>query len=67
MMAKSITDADAFKEWVAIMGFKSQTETARSLQVHRNTIVNYETGKQPVPYVVKLAMRALRHNMEPWK
>lgn len=62
-----MTDADSFKEWVAKMGYSSQTETGRALQVHRNTIVNYETGKREVPYTTRLAMQALYHKLEPWK
>lgn len=48
------------------MEFKNQASTAAALGVHRNTVVNYETGKTPIPLVTALAMAALYHRIKPW-
>lgn len=65
--SKSITPAEAFRGWASLMGYKNQSETAAALGVHRNTIVNYETGKTPIPLVTWLAMSALYHRLAPWE
>ena len=64
-LTESTTDIENFKNWVTAMGFSTQSETAKALGVHRNTIVNYETGKVPIPFATRLAMSALFHGLKP--
>ncbi|WP_411817984.1 NUMOD1 domain-containing DNA-binding protein [Hyphococcus sp. DH-69] len=60
-------DPILFKRWFDTMGFKSKQEAAKALNVHRNTIINYESGRLPVPHTTKLAMTALFHRLSPWE
>jgi len=56
-----------FKEWRSEMRFSSQEKAAEALGYSLRQIKYWENGEYPIPLAVRLAMRALRHNLEPWE
>ncbi len=69
-MTNSITnqtdDAKTFKNWRAQMGFKNQQQAADALDYSLIMVKYWESGRNPVPYAVKLAMTALYHRLTAW-
>lgn len=51
---------DAFRAFLNRNGL-SQAEAARQLEVSRNTIAYYLSGKWPIPKVFELALEALEN------
>lgn len=51
---------DAFRAYLKRNGL-SQAEAARQLEVSRNTIAYYLSGKWPIPRVFELALEALEN------
>ncbi len=58
-----MTGAD-FAAWRARLGM-NKTSAAKALDLSRNSIIAYETGRAPIPRHVALACTAIAHGLPP--